>query len=243
MAIQKTDDVRTVDLLGVRISYHRARSRAARRARPGRTLLAVGAGLLALLSLDAIPATAATTGSNTATVQLTPPPVRSVTVSPSTAAFGNCSGPNETGTNSNPAELAFPNGSCLVGTAGAAVITGGITITNGTAAGSIDVNGQAATPADAGTPWSLVPASAGTPGVDQFVEATDGSALTSASGNYTSVTSTPTCDTAFTVVSSAGSCAAAAGQSSEEALVIEGPSSSTDQNGPFTITTTWTAVP
>jgi hypothetical protein len=51
----------------------------------------------------------------------------------------------------------------------------------------------------------------------------------------------PACDTAFDVP--VAGCTAAANQSNDEGLGITGPASSTDQNGPFTITTTWTAAP
>lgn len=241
MRTPNAGDVRTVDLLVVRISFHHDRVRAGRirprhpgRRHAGRYALAVATGLLALLSIDTVPAVAATTGSNTATLALTPAPIRSVTVTPATATFGACSGPNSS-------ELFFPNGVCTVGLGGTGGITGGVTITNGTAAGHIDVNGQNATPSDNGTAWSLV--SVGTPGVDQFREATDGAAVNTVGTNLTIVSTQAACDTAFTVTSGAGDCTASAGQSADESVVVEGPSSSTDQNGPFTITTTWTAVP
>lgn len=251
MRTPKTDSVRTVNLLVASVSFHRSRPRAgdsrAHHTHPrltGRQILVVAASLLALSSIDAIPAVAATTGSNASSVALSPPMIRSITVTPTTAAFGNCSGPNGSGTNANPSELAFPNGQCEVGLVGQGGVTGGVTITNGDAAGSIEVNGQNATPADpGGNSWSLLPSSGVPPGVDQFFEATNGSALGTANNNLTAMSTMPTCDTAFSVVNNAGSCAAAAGQSSDEALVMEGPSATSDPNGPFTITTTWTAVP
>jgi hypothetical protein len=189
----------------------------------------------------AVPASAATSGSNSATVSIAPtapPPVRSITVSPTTAAFGECVTSNGTST-TTPSELPFPNGECQVGDAISTGVVGGITITNGTVPGHIDVNGQTATPSDAGgTPWVIAPTSAANPGVDQFFEFGLGS-----QNNGENIATAPTCDTAFNVVGTAGDCSASAGQASNEVLVIEGPSSSTDQNGPFTITTTWTAVP
>jgi hypothetical protein len=190
-----------------------------------------------------LPASAATTGSNTATVGILPPAVRSITVSPGTGAFGECSGPNTSGSSPIPSDLAFPNGACQLGDLlGSGGVSGGITITNGTVAGHIDVNGQSATPADAGTPWTLESTSA-TPGVNQFQESTIGGQVLTVATNGAPVDTAPVCDQGFTVVGTVGSCSASAGQSSNEILGITGPSSSTDQNGPFTITTTWTAVP
>jgi hypothetical protein len=188
----------------------------------------------------AVPANASSTGTNSATVNLAPPPVRSITVSPTTTSFGNCTGPNGSGSSVDPTELEFPNGLCTVGSSGPAG-TSGITITNGAAAGHIDVNGQSATPADNGQSWSLVVT--GTPGTDQFREATNGSQFPAVSSNEVIVPTIPVCDTGFNVVSSSGDCSAAPAQSSTEILVLEGPSASTDQNGPFTVVTTWTAVP
>jgi hypothetical protein len=127
-------------------------------------------------------------------------------------------------------------------------VTGGITITNGNTAGHIDVNGQNAIPADmGGTPWAIE--NTVNPGVDQFLEDTLGSQSNGVGSNNTSLSTAPVCDTAFNVVGvgspvqPVGDCSATAGQSSNEVLNMVGPSSSTDQNGPFTVTTTWTAVP
>jgi hypothetical protein len=189
----------------------------------------------------AVPATAATTGSNVGTLTLTPPAVRSVTVTPATSTFANCTGPNA-------AQLAFPNGFCSVGVAGNSGAAGGVTVTNGTAAGHIDVNGANAVPSDSGTPWTLLDSpsayapSLTTPAADQYDELTQ--VLFSGHGVVNSVVSTtPTCDLAFDgTTSTPGGCTAAAGASTTESLVIEGPSTSTDA-GPFAITTTWTAVP
>jgi hypothetical protein len=230
-----------MNLFFVRISveFKRDCTKTRARIRPSR-VTAIAAGVLGLVAtMMALPAAASTSGSNTATVQLVPPAVRSITVSPATAVFNHCS-PNATA-------LAFPNGACQVGlqdaTTGA--ITGGITITNGSVAGHIDVNGQNATPSDVGgTPWTLL-TTPSTPGINQFIEETFGSSLVNSNGSL--VAPTPLCDGAFTLAGTppnqTGDCSASANQSANEALLLEGPSSSTDQNGPFTITTTWTAVP
>lgn len=225
--------------LGIKVSLERFPRR-----RPSRPLTAplalLGVLLFGTTLTSAVPAGASTTGTNSATVNLAPPPVRSVTISPTTSAFGACSGANGTGSSVDPGELEFPNGWCFVGASGPTGTTG-ITITNGAASGHIDVNGQDATPADNGTPWALI--ATGTPGTDQFREATNGSQMASVPSNEVIVPTTPVCDTGFTVTAGSGDCTAAANQSSTEVLVIEGPSVSSDQNGPFTIVTTWTAVP
>jgi hypothetical protein len=79
--------------------------------------------------------------------------------------------------------------------------------------------------------------------VNQFLEQNEGSQISTNTNNVAAVSTTPACDTAFTVAGTTGDCTASAGQASNEALNIMGPTSSTDQNGPFTVTTTWTAVP
>lgn len=193
-----------------------------------------------MLLTSAIPAGASSSGTDSATVNLAPPPVRSVTVSPTTASFGGCTGPSGTGSSVDPSELEFPNGLCFVGSSSPTGTTG-VTITNGAAPGHIDVNGQDATPADGGTSWALI--TTGTPGADQFREATNGSQFPSVPSNEVIVPTIPVCDTGFTVTSGNGDCTATANQLSTELLVLEGPSASSDQNGPFTVVTTWTAVP
>jgi hypothetical protein len=210
-------------------------------------VIAVAAGAVGLVAtMVVLPASAATTGSNSSTVGLLPPAVRSINVSPATAQFGNCVD-NTGAASSDPTELPFPNGSCQVGTVGT-IVTGGITITNGPVAGHVYVNGQNATPADAGTPWTMEPAAnvaTTLPGVDQFAEETLGSNSFTDTTNEQVFDTTPVCDLGFTQVGvpATSSCAATANELSTEALAIDGPSSSTDTNGPFTITTTWSAVP
>jgi hypothetical protein len=198
--------------------------------------MAAVAGVVALVPVAAVtlPAGAATSGSSSATLTLTPPPVRSVTVTPATATFANCSGPNAN-------LLAFPNGTCSVGTFVAGPVTGGITVTNGAAAGHIYVNGANAVPADAGTPWTLTSAIA--PGTDSYLEETGAYSNSINAPVHQVLTNTAACDVAFTpAFAVGGGCAATAGQVGNEQLAITGPSTSSD-SGPFTITTTWTAVP
>lgn len=199
----------------------------ARRDRGHYTAAAAVALLLPLLW--AFPADAATTGSNTATVTLTTSAVVSVSVSPTTSTFGNCTG-------GNPNELAFPNGTCTVGVSTGNEITGGVTVTNGTSPANIYVNGGNAVPTDNGATWALEWTS-NTPGANEFLEAN-----LSGLENPFPITTTASCDEGFTGQAT-GPCGTlvGAGASTEEALALIGPSSSTD-SGPFAITTTWTAV-
>jgi hypothetical protein len=189
------------------------------------------AGAMAVLALGgAVPASADTSGSATATVNTA---VRSLTVSPSTTTFDACF--NSAGLNTG-GTLAFPNGECIATIAP-------ITITNGAAPAHIDVQGSnTAVPSDNGTPWTLcnvnvssIPCSGNhLPGQDQFTESTDG--ITGGTGLSTS----PQCDTAFTA---AGTCIAAAGEASTERLRFRGPTTSTDNSPRWTTVWTWTAVP
>src|SRR4029077_15895844 len=131
-----------------------SRPRGRRFAIPIATVAAVGA-----LMLGGAPAVLASTGgSPTVTITVA---VRSITVSPSTATFNTCS---LSGT-STGSTLEFPNGLCTTGTSY-------ITITNGAAAGHVDVNGADAIPADNGTHWTLCGSGSSSclPGTDQFDE-------------------------------------------------------------------------
>jgi hypothetical protein len=182
-------------------------------------------------------ADAATTGANTATLNVAPPAVRSLTVTPSTSTFGNCSG-------SNPSQLTLPNGTYSVGTLTTSV-SGGVTVTNGSVAGEIFVNSGNAVPSDAGTPWTLIGAATWTssstpaPGANQYGEATSIYSTIFNSQIINQLSGTASCDHSF---STGGTCSASAGQAGQEQLLLVGPSSSTDA-GPFSITTTWTAAP
>jgi hypothetical protein len=190
----------------------------------------LAAAMIALLSVSATPALAATTGSSTATINVAPE-VLSLSVSPATATFANC------GEDGTATELSFPNGTCDVGSgAGGAsddLVTGGITITNTGVAGDIDVNGADAIPSDGGTPWTLVPSTT-TPGENEFT-------LWTAWQYSTNLSTTPACDEAFNAPDAG--CGATTGQSTEEEIELRGPSSSTDTSSVFTTVISWTAVP
>jgi hypothetical protein len=199
-----------------------------------RVIVALAAAALAASAAG--PAWAQTTsGGTTAFIPVAQPPVRSITVSPGTVTYTNCTGGNSTAT-----QLGFPNGTCTVASPA-------ITVTNGPAPGHIDVNGANATPADGGTHWALCGPNAGEPacaappdipGADQFSEDT-----ISPSGTGVILTTTPSCDGAFNSTNAADNCAASAGHSTGEGLFVRGPSSSTDTSANFSTTVTWTAVP
>lgn len=160
-----------------------------------------------------------------------PPPVRSVTVSPATTTFDSCK--TAAGVSSGGV-MTPPDGSCAT--------SGGddVTITNGPSFGHIDVAGADAVPADGGVHWNLCggagtacSGASGAPGVDQF-------SLSDTAGGHASpvLTGTPQCDTGFSA-----DCSASAGQSATETLDLEGPATSTDNSGSFSMVLTWTAVP
>jgi hypothetical protein len=211
-----------------------------------RRLAPIAISLVALGGISATPALAASSGSSTGTVNVAPPAVMSLTVSPSTVTFTSCIGGSSTST-----ELGFPNASCVVGsTPEHAESVNGVTVTNTGVAGLVDVNGGNAVPSDNGTPWTLCntsPTCTGTEdqaGANQYQLATVGWVGTGASQgiNINLLANAAGCDTAFDQTVSGG-CNATSGQSQEEQLSLVGPESSTDTSDQFTTTVTWTAVP
>lgn len=206
-------------------------SRRVRWAPPLAAAAVVGLGVASALPVAA----ASTSGSSTGTVNVTPPAVRSITVSPSSFTFGAC---HDNANNPTGSYLSFPNGYCYIDNSGT-----GITITNGTASSHIDIQGADAIPSDAGTHWTLCTAgttactgSGGEPGQDQFAERSDISGQESPW-----LTASAQCDSAFDAPNT--SCAATAGQAATETLTLVGPSGSTDPSTTFTTVWTWTAVP
>jgi hypothetical protein len=215
-----------------------------------RTLAPLGLAVMALVGLVAAPAVAASSGSSTGTVEVVPPPVYSVTVSPATFTFGSCRGGSSTST-----ELGFPNGICNFGVleeSNTDSVAGGITITNTGEVSQIDVNGANAIPSDAGTPWTLCNGTDGTtpecssknedPGVNQFIVDLIGSETLAEGGVEMYLSNSPSCDVAFAQTSSGG-CSANTGSSQEEEVGLIGPASSTDTSPSFSTAITWTAVP
>jgi hypothetical protein len=172
------------------------------------------------------------------------PTVVAVTVSPSSAAFGGCTGGNKSVNTASTADaLGFPNGRCWLGTPGSHG-SFPITITNTGVAADIDVNGASASPSDDGTGWGLCnlgrnPASACTssggklPGANQYLLQNFAGGSTNPAG----LTGTMTCDTEF----AAGSCSAVQGDSQQEGIELTGPASIADESTAWTVTITWTA--
>ena len=172
------------------------------------------------------------------------PTVVAVTVSPSSAAFGGCTGGNKSvNTASTPGALGFPNGRCWLGTPGSHG-SFPITITNSGVAADIYVSGASASPSDSGAGWGLCnvgakPVSACTgpggklPGPNQYLLQN----FAGGSMNSAGLTGTTTCDPEF----AAGSCSAVQGDSQQEGIELTGPTTTADQSTSWTVTITWTA--
>ncbi len=108
---------------------------------------------VASCGISAAPQGAGTSGSISLSLT-TVPTVRSITVSPATAAFSECEGGKSSqDTKSTLGKLGFPNGQCSVGLTNPAVYP--ITITNTGIASYVYVNGTSASPADDGSQWAL----------------------------------------------------------------------------------------
>lgn len=172
------------------------------------------------------------------------PTVVSVTVSPSSAAFGGCTGGNKSvNTASTANALGFPNGRCWLGSPGSHG-SFPITITNTGVAADIYVSGASASPSDNGSGWGLCnigsnPVSACTgsggklPGADQYLLQN----FAGGSTNPTGLTGSTVCDVEF----AAGSCSAVQGDSQQEGVELTGPTETADQSAKWTVTITWTA--
>jgi hypothetical protein len=177
------------------------------------------------------------------------PTIRSVTVSPGSVNFGDCTGGGGA-TNSTQGAMGYPNGSCYVGGIGVNQ-TFPITVTYTGLPGNVYVSGSNAVPADAGTQWNLCSpqgqgrptcsGSQGLPGADQYMIMNTAREVTNASA----LTTTAACDQEFDVVASGG-CAAAppelGKQTQHEGLRLTGPRTWNDHSTSWTMTITWTAV-
>lgn len=200
---------------------------------------------LAACGISAAPQGAGTSGSLSLSLT-TVPTVRSITVSPATAAFSDCEGGKSSqDTKSTLGKLGFPNGQCSVGLTNPAVYP--ITITNTGIASYVYVNGTSASPADDGNQWALCnigdhPAVACTsnvkrlPGADQYLVQNFSPFGESRSG----ITGMPACDEEF---DPSDGCWAVEGASQTEGLELTGPLVSTDGSTKWTMTVTWTPVP
>jgi hypothetical protein len=223
----------------------------------GRSAILIIAGLVVILLIfsrhspsgDSQPAPV-TGGSGTTTAHLkVVPTIRSVTVSPGSVTFGDCSGGSGY-TNSTQSSLGYPNGSCTVGAIGVNESVP-ITVTYTGLPGSVYVSGSSAIPADNGTEWTLcsppgspsgqTPCSGtqGMPGDNQYMVMNFSSTV----ANAGVLTTTPACDKEF---DSSGGCTAAPqefqNQVQHEGLVLTGPSSWDDHSTSWTLTVTWTAM-
>ncbi|HEY1625282.1 MAG TPA: hypothetical protein VGG16_15940 [Streptosporangiaceae bacterium] len=223
----------------------------------GRSAILIIAGLVVVLLIfsrhspssdgQAAPV-AGGSGSTTAHLKVVPT-IRSVTVSPGSVTYGNCSGGSGY-TNSAGNTLGYPNGSCTVGTIGVNE-SFPITVTYTGIPGSVYVSGSGAAPADNGTGWTLCspPGSPqgqsactgvqGLPGNDQYMVMNFAEAVE----NAEVLTATPACDKEF---DSHGGCAATPqefkNQAQHEGLLLTGPKSWNDHSTSWTMTVTWTAV-
>jgi hypothetical protein len=238
---------------GIRIRIERTPAAAAASGRRFRRRgLLAAATLLAATGLAACATTPTSStpgapgGSSSIAISLkTVPTLVSVSVSPSTATFGSCTGGNgSVNTASTSGALGFPNGQCWLGKAG----SGGsypITITNTGVAAKIFVNGGNAVPSDNGTQWGLCnlgssPAvtcangSGKLPGNNQYLLQN----FASGDENTAGLTNSSVCDAEF----AAGSCAAVTGDAQQEGIKITGPELSSDTATSWTVTIKWTAV-
>jgi hypothetical protein len=176
----------------------------------------------------------------------TVPTIRSVTVSPASASFGNCTGGlASSNTQSTIGKLGFPNGQCLVGLLSPGFYP--ITITNTGIASAIYVNGSSANPADGGDQWNLCNRDGHggprctrhdgqLPGTDQYMVENFSALGVRTSG----ISATPACDREFYA---SGQCWAVEGASQSEGIELIGPAVSTDTSTKWILTITWTPVP
>jgi hypothetical protein len=178
----------------------------------------------------------------------TVPTIRSVTVKPRRATFGNCSGgTGVNNTSSTKHALGFPNGTCWVGTPG---LDGSfpVIVTNTGIAADVEVSGGDAEPSDGGTTWHLCnpgphPATACTshkgalPGLNQYAIQ---SFAPNQKQNISGLTSSLNCDPEF---GSKDKCWTGSGQFRDEGLELIGPMESADASTHWHITITWTPVP
>jgi hypothetical protein len=207
--------------------------------RPWRTAPAVGV-LVAIAGVVVAGQAMAASSSQPASLQLSlkaAPDVLSVTVTPNSGTFGQCTG----GDSTSPSELGFPDGTCHAH---------GFLITNTGLPGHVMVSGAPMTPAGGGTEWGLCGASdgttaacgnAGNPGADQY-------RLTLTNTNTfahfaLALSDQPQCDTTFGGGPAPSSCGAAPGQSTAENVALIGPQSTSSGASSYITTITWTVTP
>lgn len=176
------------------------------------------------------------------------PTIRSVTVSPGSVEFGNCSGGNGA-TNSTGKAMGYPNGLCSVGVVNE---TFPITVTYTGLPGQVYVQSGNAAPSDGGKGWTLCSppttgseqphtacnGTAGLPGTDQYMVQNFAEQVSSA----TVLNDSAACDEEF---DPAGGCSATPAeftkQIQREGLLLTGPASWDDHSTSWTMTITWYA--
>ncbi len=212
-----------------------------RRRRTWGLILLALALLLAVLVWANKPAPAATNGGSISLSLKAVPTIRSVTVSPGTASFGNCTGGSaDADTASTSSALGYPNGHCWEGAPGASG-SFPIKITYQGPPGRVFVVGADATPSGGGPDWALCNPSAactgpgGAPGVNQYMLKNFSTDM----NNSTGLTGSLTCDQEF----SPRGCTATQGQSEKEGIELIGPESSGSTSSSWTVTVTWAAAP
>jgi len=195
--------------------------------------------ILVFLLFTNRPAPAASNGASIAISLKTVPTIRSITVSPSTTSFSNCTGGDSSlDTASTSTELGYPNGHCWDGNPGGSFP---IKIKYSGPPGKVYVSGSNAVPATGSPQWSLCnPAAActgpeGQPGANQYMVKNFGTGRNISTG----LTGTLACDEEF----GAQGCSATPGQSQTEGVELIGPESSGNTSPSWTITITWAAGP
>jgi len=179
----------------------------------------------------------------------TVPNVRSITVTPVKATFGNCAGGKQgNNTASTGSRLGYPNGICWVGETDPIGVYP-IKITNTGIASFVYINGSSAAPSDGGNGWSLCnlgrdPATTcngsrhRAPGIDQYVVK---NFSPTGRPDFSGLSGTPECDREF---GQRGRCWAGLGASQTEGFELIGPFATTDNASTnWTMTITWTPVP
>jgi hypothetical protein len=182
-------------------------------------------------------------GSVTAHLKVVPT-IRSVTVSPDSVDFHNCTqGAGDTASSGD--QMGYPNGICLVGNTG----SDGqfpVTVTYTGLAGNVWVSASGAAPANGGGGWSLCiptgkPACTGgqnQPGTNQFAIMTFAQEV----ANYQLLTGDATCDTEF---AASGECTAAPDQfqsvTGHEGIRLIGPTASDNNATSWSVNITWVA--
>lgn len=185
-------------------------------------------------------------GSGSVTAHLSVvPTIRSVTVSPGSVDFGNCSG-GAGSTVSTKASMGYPNGTCWVGSTGPNA-NYPITVSYKGLPGNVWVSGSSAVPDDNGTSWSLCnpqgqPActgGGGKPGKDQYTV----SSFAQDVGNYGVLVGSAECDSEF---DSGGGCTATpaefTSQVQREGFKVIGPKMWDDGATSWNVTITWMAA-